>query len=172
MSRSEFEALYDRCAQPLLGFMMRRTGEPQAARDLWAETFAQAFAGRRSFRGATPERAESWLYGIAYRQLAAYHRRGVIEQRALRRLAAEPPPLSDGDLERLQRLDELGDDATAAIERLPRSLRDAVVLRVVDELPYVDVAHRLSITPQAARVRVSRALSTLRTAVPTDRRAP
>lgn len=58
------------------------------------------------------------------------------------------------------------------MSRLPANLRDAVSLRVIDELPYADIAARLSITPQAARVRVSRALCTLRAAVPTDRRTP
>lgn len=108
MSRSEYESLYDSCAQTLLGFFVRRTSDPHTARDLWAETFAQAFIARRRFRGSTPQEAESWLYGIAYRQLAQYHRRGAIEQRALRRLAAEPPALSDEDLERLDELAGLG----------------------------------------------------------------
>ena len=61
MSRSDFESLYDSCAQTLLGFFVRRTGDPHTARDLWAETFAQAFAGRGRFRGCTPEQDESWL---------------------------------------------------------------------------------------------------------------
>lgn len=175
MSRSEFESLYDSCAQTLLGFFVRRTGDPHTASDLWAETFAQAFAGRRRFRGSTPRDAESWLYGIAYRQLAQYHRRGAIEQRALRRLVTDPPRLSDTDLERLHELAGLaqfGDEVDAAMDRLPAALRDAVALRVIDELPYADIADRLDITPQAARVRVSRALSMLRAALPTDRSTP
>ncbi len=175
MSRSEFESLYDLSAEALLGFFVRRTGDPHTARDLWAETFAQAFAARRRFRGSTPLQAESWLYGIAYRQLAQYHRRGAIEQRALRRLATEPPALSAEDVERLQELAglaQLGHDVGAAMSRLPTAQRDAVALRVIDELSYADIANRLNITPQAARVRVSRALSTLRAAVPTDRSTP
>lgn len=175
MSRSEFEALYDACAQALLAFFVRRTADPHTARDLWAETFAQAFAGRRRFRGSTPEQARSWLYGIAYRQLAQFHRRGAIEQRALRRLAADPPPLSDADLERLHELAggaELGAEVEAAIQRLPAAQRDVVALRIVDELPYAAIAERLQITPQTARVRVSRALTALRATIPTDRSTP
>jgi RNA polymerase sigma-70 factor (ECF subfamily) len=74
MSRSEVESLYDSCAPTLLAFFVRRTGDPHTARDLWAETFA----ARRRFRGSTSPDAESWLYGIAYRQLAQYHRRGGV----------------------------------------------------------------------------------------------
>jgi RNA polymerase sigma factor (sigma-70 family) len=175
MSRRDFEALYDACAANLLAFFARRTSDPQTARDLWAETFAQAFSARRRFRGATSDDARSWLYGIAYRQLAQYHRRGRIEQRALRRLAVEPPALSDADVERLQELAalaELRSEVDVALGRLSPALRDAVALRVGDELPYAQIAQRLDITPQAARVRVSRALCALRTALPAERRSP
>jgi hypothetical protein len=44
---ADFSTLYRRHAEGVLGFFSRRTSEPQAALDLTAETFAQAFAGRR-----------------------------------------------------------------------------------------------------------------------------
>ena len=44
---------------------------------------------------------------------------------------------------------------------LTPSTREAVRLRVVDELPYRDLAQRLGISETAARVRVSRGLSAL-----------
>jgi RNA polymerase sigma-70 factor (ECF subfamily) len=44
---------------------------------------------------------------------------------------------------------------------LPVHERDALQLRVVDELSYAQVAERLAIRPAAARVRVSRALRRL-----------
>jgi RNA polymerase sigma factor (sigma-70 family) len=174
MSRAEFNALYDACAQDLLVFFTRRTTDPHTARDLWAETIAAAFAGRRRFRGSGSNQATSWLYGIAYRQLAQFHRRGAIERRALRRLATVPPPLSDADVERLEELAGLAglrDEVDQAMDRLPPALREAVTLRVVEELPYSEVASRLGITQGAARVRVSRALHALRTAVPAEGRA-
>jgi len=48
-----------------------------------------------------------------------------------------------------------------ALETLPEHEREAVELRVVDELPYPDVAARLGVRPAAARLRVSRALRRL-----------
>jgi RNA polymerase sigma-70 factor (ECF subfamily) len=45
-----------------------------------------------------------------------------------------------------------------ALEELPEHERDALELRVVDELSYDQVADRLAIRPAAARLRVSRAL--------------
>ena len=156
MSRSEFASLGDSCAPALLTFFVRRTGDPHTARDLWAETFAQAFAARPGFRGTTSQQAASWLYGIAYRQLAQYHRRGAIEQRALRRLAAEPPPLSDADLERLRDLAgiaELGSAIDSAMRGLPDPLRHAVAFARHRRTALRRSRRALSITPQAALVR-------------------
>ena len=51
MSTPEFEHLYRASAQPLLVFLARRTLDAEVALDLWAETWAAAFAGRRRFRG-------------------------------------------------------------------------------------------------------------------------
>ena len=50
---------------------------------------------------------------------------------------------------------------TAALERIPAHEREALELRIVDELGYDEVAARLAIRPAAARLRISRALRRL-----------
>ena len=54
---------------------------------------------------------------------------------------------------------------SAALAALGAGERDAVELRVIDELSYDEIARRLEIQPAAARLRVSRALRRLRTAL-------
>ncbi|MTD44462.1 sigma-70 family RNA polymerase sigma factor [Conexibacter sp. W3-3-2] len=157
-------ALYARLADDLLVFLTRRTGDPEIALDLWAETFALAVEGRRRYRGRSDAEAAGWLYGIARRQLALYHRRGRIERRAGARLQLERPPASPAVLEELTRragLAALREDLGAALATLSPAVRDAVTLRVVEELPYPAVAARLGIAEPAARARVSRGLSAL-----------
>ncbi len=44
-----FRALYDRHAERVRGYHLRRSGDAQAALDLTAETFAQAWLGRGRF---------------------------------------------------------------------------------------------------------------------------
>jgi RNA polymerase sigma-70 factor (ECF subfamily) len=164
LDEAGFDALYDRAAERLLVFLARRVVDAEVALDLWAETLAQAFAGRRRFRGASAAEEEAWLFGIARRQLALYIRRGRAERRALERLGLERPVLDDADLERLEELAGLGELRTALareIDRLSQGQRDAVRLRVVEELPYPEVAARLQVTEQTARARVSRALRRL-----------
>jgi RNA polymerase sigma factor (sigma-70 family) len=54
------------------------------------------------------------------------------------------------------------DGLDEALDALPETQREAIRLRVVDDLTYDDVAVALGTTPAAARVRVHRGLSALR----------
>jgi RNA polymerase sigma factor (sigma-70 family) len=158
-----FRELYERYATPVHGYHLRRCGDPDAAHDLTAETFAQAWLARARYRDQAGGSAGPWLFGIARHVLAASVRRRRLERSACERL---------GILERLDRapatavpeerwLDEPADGA-GPLDALPAGQREAVRLRVIDDLSYDDVADRLGTTPLGARVRVSRGLSTLR----------
>lgn len=160
----DLEALYAGHADLLLVFLTRRTADPQIALDLWAETFAQAFEARATYRGTSQAEAGGWLYGIARHQLAQFYRRGSIESRALQRLDLERPPANPDVIDQLARragLGELRGQLVLALADLSPATRDAVRLRVIDELDYRDVARRLGISEGTARVRVSRGLASL-----------
>jgi len=163
-----FKRFYSENLRELLAYMVRRVYDVDTALDLTAETFAQAFIGARRFRGKTDVEARAWLYGIGSRQLALYFRRSAVEQRALRRLGVEPPRLSDDEQDRvleLAAIDDLRAEVRKELNRLSQPQRDALELRIVAELPYVDVAGRLGITEQAARARVARGLKGLAAAL-------
>jgi RNA polymerase sigma factor (sigma-70 family) len=156
--------LYVRHREELLAFIVRRTSDTEVALDLWAETFAQALASRGRYRGATEEEAAAWLYGIARRQLARYYRRGSAERRAMRRLGIERPTIdlnTEAEIVRRAGLDDLRQAIAAGVAMLPEDAREAIKLRIVDELSYPDLAARLAITEQTARKRVSRGMGTL-----------
>ena len=158
------ERLYASHSQGMLGFFMRRVFDAESARDLTAETFAQALLSERRFRGTTDAEAEAWLYTIARRQLSRYLRKGYAERRAVSRLGIRLSPLTDSELERI---DELAETAAmralvaGALTQLSDGQQAAVRLRVVDELSYHDVAAVLGISETTARARVSRALRAL-----------
>ena len=159
-----FDAAYRAHARSILIFLARRTYDPEIALDLTAETFAQAFESRLRFRGRTDEELAAWLFGIARNVLSRYVRRGKAEQRALTRLGVEVPSLEPDDLVRIVELAGL-DDLRGAVARelgaLSDEHREALRLRVVEELSYDDVAERLAITEPAARARVSRGLRSI-----------
>ena len=159
-----FAEAYRLHARSILVFLARRTYDPEIALDLTAETFAQAFAARRRFRGHSDEDAAAWLFAIARHVLSRYLRRGRTELRALKRLGVEVPPLEAEDLVRvveLAGLDDLRGAVARELEGLTAEHREALRLRVVEELSYEDVAHQLKITEPAARARVSRGLRTI-----------
>jgi RNA polymerase sigma factor (sigma-70 family) len=159
-----FAALYDREAQDVLVFIARRTLDPELALDLTAETFAQAFRGRRSFRGSSVAEERAWLFTIARRQISRYHRRGTVECRALQVLGASVPQATDDDLREIEEaadLDALREILGDELQRLSQDQREALRLRVVEERPYPEVADTLGISEQTARARVSRGLRAL-----------
>jgi RNA polymerase sigma-70 factor, ECF subfamily len=156
---SAFRELYERYAERVYGYHLRRTHDPHAAHDLTAETFAQAWLSRARFRDEAGGSAGPWLFGIARHLLLVSVRRHHLEASACERLGVldgidrEAAPAPDEGW--LEGLDE-------ALAHLPDAQQQAIRLRVVDDLGYDEAAQRLDATPQAVRARVSRGLSTLR----------
>lgn len=170
-----FVDFYEAQARNLLVYFARRTFDVETARDLTAETFAQAFEHRRRFRGSSDAEAAGWLYGIARNLLARYARRGAVSRKAVARLGIELTPIDDADLERvveLAALAELRDQVAAAFAALPSDQHEALRLRVIDERAYEDVAAVLGVSEQTARARVSRALRRLADSLDTTTTSP
>ena len=158
-----FGALYDRHAPAILRYFTRRTTSLELAADLTAETFAQAYLSASTYR---PERGDAgaWLQGIARHVMSRSLRRHGFEDRARRRLGIEPAGVPDLAYERVEQLADLATirpALQAAMDTLSPRLRDAVRLRVVDGLPFEQVAASLGCSENAARVRVTRAMQHL-----------
>jgi len=165
LTGEDITELYDRHAEPMLAFFARRTYAPEVAVDLLAETFATAFEDRDQYRGGDARAAGAWLFGIARHRLADYFRRGQVERRMMERLGVERRPLTDVEYDRIEELaasQELRRAVADELAGLPCDQREAVRLRVVEELPYDELARSLGISEQTARARVSRALRALR----------
>src|SRR5688500_4006606 len=93
-----FGVFYRRHAAAVLAYLAYRTGDPEEAVDLMAETFAAAFAARARYRPG-PVPARGWLFGIANNKVADSRRRAVRERRALARLGIERVIVQDEQLE-------------------------------------------------------------------------
>ncbi len=156
-----FAALYDRYSRRLFGYFTRRTASEDTAVELTAETFSRAWVMRERFEDRHQGSAAPWLFGIARNVLLMSVRRGAVERLTAERLGV------------LERLDRDG-GATAApepawtegadelLDSLPLSQREALRLRIFDEMSYDEVAEALGTTRSAARVRVHRGLAALR----------
>lgn len=161
-----FREVYDLYAERVYGFALRRTGDPDAAHDLTAETFAQAWLSRRRFRDRAGGLAGPWLFGIARNVIAQWVRRRRIELAACAKL---------GLLERLDEPRAAAEPSASwlddALDDVPDGERRALELRFVDDLDYERVAAELATTPGAARVRVARGLGRLRERMTDEREA-
>lgn len=155
-----FAAFYRRHEKAILGYMRRRTGDPELAADLTAETFAAALQSAGRFR-ARREPASAWLFGIARNVLGRSIEKGRIEDRARRRLSMPTMTLDDVALCAIDRIDS--DDAVETLlARLPDDQAHAIRARVLEDFSYEEIAAELSCSAHVIRKRVSRGLATLR----------
>jgi RNA polymerase sigma-70 factor (ECF subfamily) len=156
-----FGVFYRRHVAAVHAKFTRALGDEQVSLDLTAEVFARALERVHGFRGVRPQSAAAWIHAIADRLLLDYYRAGGSTDRAVRRLAIQPPAIGepDADLERL--IDERPAPLESALARLPERQREVIQLRLVDELSYAEIALRLGISQEATRQQVSRGLRTL-----------
>jgi RNA polymerase sigma-70 factor, ECF subfamily len=157
-----FGELYRRHAEAVHGWFRARTDD-RNAEDLTAETFAQAVLSLKRFRDEADGSAAPWLFGIAKNLLRRHQERRRVETAARRRLGMpirfDEPGLDAVDEQ--SSTPQLVRDLHGALALLPAAQRQALQLRVVEELPYAQVASSLGCSELAARLRVMRARNSL-----------
>jgi RNA polymerase sigma-70 factor (ECF subfamily) len=155
-----FRTLYNRYRERLFRYFARRTGEEDSALELTAETFSRVWVMRERFEDQRDGSVAPWLFGMARNVLLMSVRRGEVERRTASRLGV----LERLDIEAPVARPEPGwtEGADELLDTLPLSQRDALRLRIIDELDYDEVAEALGTSRSAARVRVHRGLAALR----------
>jgi len=163
-----FTELYRRHARQVYAWFRARLA--WAAADLTAETFAQAWISRKRFRDDCDGSALPWLLGIGRNVLRESVRRDRVETRARERLGLPLDLAAEDGFDAVEERISPRLGLADALEELPKHERQALELRVVGDLAYAEVAHRLAIKPAAARLRVSRALRRLAQMLPKEER--
>lgn len=154
-----YAEIYDRYRERIFGYFLRRTGAEDTALELTAETFSRVWMMRERFEDERDGSIAPWLFGIARNVLLMSVRRGAVEREVATRLGVLGRlDLDGGD----QPVPSWTEGADELLNTLPPSQRDALRLRIVDELEYDQVAAALGTSPATARVRVHRGLATLR----------
>jgi RNA polymerase sigma factor (sigma-70 family) len=156
-----FRDFYERYSEEIFGYFRRRGADRDAALELAAETFSRAWVTRERFEDRYEGSAAPWLFGIARNVLLMSIRRRAVERRTAARLGVLERLDLDGSSDTAPAT-EWADGADELLDSLPLSQREALRLRVVNEMTYDEVADALGTTRPAARVRVHRALTTLR----------
>jgi len=164
-THAEFERLFNRYHLDLFNYFLRQENDLDLAGDLVAWTFLQAWEHADEYRGDNEDQVRGWLRAIAGSVLVEHRRRVGVDERARRKLPGHVPSLSDAEIERLEELystEAFRWRVAARHAELPFEQRVAVRLRIIEELPYKEVARQMNCTPQTARARVSRGLRTLK----------
>jgi RNA polymerase sigma factor (sigma-70 family) len=161
-----FAELYGRHVESVYRWLDRRVG--WLAADLTAETFTRAWLHRGRFQDDRDGSVLPWLLGIAGRLVADAARHDRVETRARKRLGLPTELAADDGHDEVERRLSPRPMLERRLAELPAHERDAIDLRIIDELSYDEVARRLNIRPATARLRVSRALGRLRRSIPKE----
>ncbi len=162
--RDAFEALYRRYRDRLHAFLVRYTGDPATAQDLFQETFLRVFRDRTRYEPRAT--FSTWLFTIA-RNLSLDSLKRVGPALSSSRLEAVErviPDPSPGALEALQRQET---DAALrwALTSLPEEERAILLLSRFEGLRYAQIAEILGTSEGAVKVRAHRAFQALRRVV-------
>ncbi|MBB4933774.1 RNA polymerase sigma-70 factor (ECF subfamily) [Lipingzhangella halophila] len=145
--------LYHRHSAAMLRLLRRLTSDPGTAEEILQESWLAVWRSAGSFRSSASVRA--WLLGVARRQ--AHNRLRRATPPAVEIGAAPEPVDPTADVES-QALAAAGHAViVAAIGRLPEAHRDVVVLALVEELPYADIAEVVGVPVGTVKSRMSKA---------------
>jgi RNA polymerase sigma factor (sigma-70 family) len=136
------EALFRAHGQAVFAVCLANTRNYHDAEDIMQAVFLKSIVKAEAVR--EPGRVRAWLMQIARRMCVDFHRKRKREQ-PLQAAPPTPPP-SDSSDERLH----------AAIQKLPQSYREAIVLYYLDGRKCSSVAASLGIAEPAARQRLLR----------------
>lgn len=158
---ASFAAFYDRYAEQVHRFVLRRLGR-DLAEDLTADTFAVVLRQRDRF-DPSHDTARPWLFGIAANLIGKHRRAEVRALRAVVRLHSDPVLASweDSTNERLA-ASAAAPALASALAKLSLADRHVLLMVAWADLSYAEVAEALDIPVGTVRSRLHRARQRVR----------
>ncbi len=142
------------------GLCFRFTGSGSEAQDLTQEVFLRVFRTLRTFRAAEGSFA-TWLARVT-RNLLIDHYRRTRQERVTDSIEDQLPVLEEEGAAASVRPDhavagrEASEILQATLQRLSPELREAVILRDLQEMEYREIAHVLEIPEGTVKSRINR----------------
>jgi RNA polymerase sigma-70 factor (ECF subfamily) len=151
-----FAGLVRRYERLVAALVARAPGARRETDDLVQDVFLEAY--RRLATLADPRRFKGWIAEVALSRARTFGRRRRVEAAALPRLARPGAAPADARVEREDERRAL----LAALRELPEEMQAVITLRYLEGRPAAEIADALGTTPEAVRMRLSRALARLR----------
>lgn len=153
--RAAFDDLIRRWAQPLRRYVVRVTGNSDAADELVQDIWLKVLQGIGRLQ--EPAKLRAWLFGIAHRRvmdrLRERYAAPISDDAALDAIAAESIDLDLAlDMRELER----------GLQRLPPVEREVLSLFYLDELSLAEIAQVLALPTGTVKSRLFRARKLLR----------
>ena len=159
-----FGALYDRYIQRVYRYCYYRTNSPPDAEDLTAQIFLAVLEGLPRYR--QDGHFAAWLFSIARKKVADFHRRALHAAHVSLEEAALPPIHTDlaMEVETSQRRERL----SRLIQALPENERELIHLRYVAELSFAEMARALRKNEEAVKKTLYRLIARLKSELEAD----
>jgi RNA polymerase sigma-70 factor (ECF subfamily) len=158
--RDAFESLVKRYQGPLLNFTARYLGDRSTAEDITQEVLLRVYRAAPRFEART--KVSTWVFRIAYNLVLTEmgrrsRQRNLFETLCRSREEGAQDPFTDPS-ERL----ELEDAVVSALGRLPGNQRAALLLRVNEEMTYLEIGEVLGVGVPSVESLLFRARRNLR----------
>jgi RNA polymerase sigma-70 factor (ECF subfamily) len=149
----------------------RLLGDAAAAEDLTQEVFLRVYRGLKRFRGDSSYK--TWIYRITLNTASNLRKSWARKARRRHVPLHEAPPgagrapdetlaEASADPERIAASSQIGRRVQAALDELPDEFREAVVLRDVEGLAYLEIAGTLQVSVGTVKSRIARGRALLR----------
>jgi RNA polymerase sigma-70 factor (ECF subfamily) len=157
----QFMALYDSYMDKIYRFLLYRINHRETAEDLTSQTFLKAFDAIGSF-DVSKGTFQAWLYKIAYNLLVDHYRKS---KPTLDLVYAEQTASNDKS-EQLAEEYFNQKQVKELLQSLPEATQELIILRIWEELPYVEISKILNKSEDSLKMQFSRAISSLRNMEP------
>ncbi len=151
-NKEAYAVLVERYQDMIYNTAYRMLGDGEAARDMAQECFISAYNSLKYFK--CDSKFSTWLYSIAINKCRDYLRcrRPHVQLDGISEIMACSGPTPDEELHNKQVQDRI----QAALNALPESYREAVVLKHIEGLDYKEMEGILGVDAGALKVRTHR----------------
>jgi RNA polymerase sigma-70 factor (ECF subfamily) len=159
-----FEMLLKRYQKPLYGYLIRYTGNPTSAEEIFQETFVKVFEKRHLYQQGRP--FKPWLYQIAINTAHDKFRERKFHPLQLEEKDEPMAKVADAPPQHLHR-QEVSQMIAEAVAQLPSTQRQVFILREYENLSYAEISDLVQRPLNTVKSDMHRALQTLRSLLDT-----